>query len=427
MPTPENSWLRSQKKPLDNRDRFARAEIEALLSRFIGLNAASLGTMALTKIVTHKMKELGFNDATTYWQYLKASPQGREDLIEASVVAETSFFRHPAAFDYLRRHVEIALPRSQFWRILSLPCSTGEEPYSIAMTLLEAGLPPESFAIDAVDISTIALTKARQGIYDPYSFRKSTTRFLDPYLYKYFRLGPGGYAIAPEVRSQVRFYRDNLVNPWCLHDRPSYDVIFCRNLLIYLHPSARDRAIDNLYRLLLPNGLLFAGYAETRLISARGFTSLGIPHAFAYRPLPQPSNPSISPPSPPQQRINPPAIELPVVPSLLPQTKVATQTVSEAIEIRALADRGLLSEALKECKLYLKTQPTSGEAYLLLGEILLAQGMDEKAESCLQKALFLNPRCEEALAYLILICEIKGDGEAAKRLQQRLDRAIEAN
>ncbi|MEM9541962.1 MAG: CheR family methyltransferase [Cyanobacteria bacterium P01_E01_bin.42] len=389
-------------------DRSACYAIETLLSQKIGLNADSLGEKVLTQIILREMKVLGFANIDTYWQYLSSSAAALERLVEASVVPETSFFRNPDSFDYLRRYI-LAQHDRRSWRILSVPCSTGEEPYSIAMTLLQVGLPPQSFQIDGVDISTIALAKADRGIYDCSSFRKSAARWANN-VRQYFQGDGRYYCMGKEARSQIRFYRGNLADVRGLRTCLPYDIIFCRNLLIYLNDSARDRALNNLYRLLLPDGLLLVGHAETRQIDTQRFSPVRVPHTFAYRRRSHPIPRACSPP-------------LSSLPAPLPSVEIpASQPAPTLAEIRALADRGSLLDAWEQCDRYLQEHPTDGGAYLLLGVIYQARGEDNLAELAFQKALFLDPHCEETLVHLLLLSQQKGNLSAVRRLQQRLAR-----
>ena len=420
---------------MDKNDRIARAAIETLLAHHIGLNVDSLGSTTLARTIAHGMKALGLANLVAYWQYLNSSQIALEELVEAVVVPETSFFRNPKSFDYLRRYVGEQIPCGG-WRILSLPCSTGEEPYSIAMTLLQAGLSPKSFSIDGVDISAVALAKARQGVYNRYSFRQNIDA-LAHYIQQYFQFNGRQYCIGARARSSVRFDWGNLASAWCLFDRPPYDIIFCRNLLIYFHSSARDRALYNLYRLLVPNGLLFVGHAETRQIDPQRFRPIRVPHAFVYRKLPHPlavrksfspvSRDDISPPV--RERLQPtPLLESAIGETIQRQASSAadeaTPPIPNLAAIRSLADRGILTEALEQCDRYLQHHPTDGAAYLLLGAIYQARGEDDLAEMAFQKALFLDPNCEDALIHLLLLCQQKGDRSGVQRLQQRIERLI---
>ncbi len=164
-------------------------------------------------------------------------------------------------------------------RLLSLPCSTGEEAYSIAMALLDAGVPAGRFEVDAVDVSARALERARQAIYGKNSFRARELGFRD----RHFKAVAKGHQLNEAVCRQVRFQSGNLTDDSLLPGLEIYDVIFCRNLLIYFDQASQRRAVKVLLRLLKTEGLLFVGPSETALMTGHDFASLKIPLAFAFR------------------------------------------------------------------------------------------------------------------------------------------------
>src|SRR5207249_345639 len=206
-----------------------------------------------------------------YWERVRASEAELQELIEAVVVPETWFFRDREAFaalaltvyeDWLGAHPEDDL------RLLSLPSSTGEEPYSMAMALLDAGFPANRFRVDAVDISARALARAGHAVYGKNSFRGNELGFRD----RHFEATTHGYRLSDAVRRQVQFQQGNLLAAGFLPGVESYDVIFCRNVLIYFDRAAQDRALTVLVRLLTPKGVLFVAPSETGLL-IRGASS----------------------------------------------------------------------------------------------------------------------------------------------------------
>ncbi len=145
------------------------------------------------------------------------------------------------------------------------------------------------FHIDGVDISFLALTKAKQGVYSPYSFRRQGYRSDN----KYFNLGmpresgqtkqtARRYFLVDAVREKVSFCQGNILDPQLLSDQSLYDVIFCRNLLIYFDQRARDRTFTKLGSLLRSDGLLFLGHTETSLLNSYQYQPVPYPDTFAY-------------------------------------------------------------------------------------------------------------------------------------------------
>ncbi len=238
------------------------ARIEALLRERIGLDIASVGTNAIERAVRQRMLAAGVDDAGDYARLVQTSIDELQELTEVVVIPETSFFRHAEAFTVLGRlAVEEWWPAhpAQTMRLLSFPCSTGEEPYSMAMAMLDRGLHAERFQIDAFDISSRALDRARRARYGRNSFRGTDLSYRD----RYFREERREHVVCDEVRSRVRFDRRNVVEETIRPLDAPYDVIFCRNLLIYFDAETQERALRNLDAMLAADGTLFVGPAES--------------------------------------------------------------------------------------------------------------------------------------------------------------------
>src|ERR1700761_8384985 len=162
------------------------ARFESWLLRETGISVSTLGVHAFERAVWDRVHATQADaasegDLETYWQLLNASRDERQALVELIVVPETWFFRDREAFVALARLANERLVRepSHVLRVLSAPCSSGEEPYSIAMALFDAGIGPERFSIDAVDISERALEVARRGVYGRNSFRGRALEFRE--------------------------------------------------------------------------------------------------------------------------------------------------------------------------------------------------------------------------------------------------------
>ncbi|MFM9025461.1 MAG: CheR family methyltransferase, partial [Planctomycetaceae bacterium] len=206
--------------------------VEDLLRRWLGLDVTTLGTAALARAVRGRMKAIGIADQAAYAARIHADERERDALVEDVVVAESWFFRDPQVFDFVARFaVTLAsLPGRMPVRILSAPCAAGEEPYSIAMALFDAGLEPGQFTIDAVDVSRVALERAARGRYSVNAFRNADLSFRD----RWFHAVDGAMAIDDRIRGLVAFAWANVLDDAFRAGRGPYDVIFCRNLLIYL-------------------------------------------------------------------------------------------------------------------------------------------------------------------------------------------------
>jgi chemotaxis protein methyltransferase WspC len=406
-------------------------QIEAFLRKEIGLDAASIGSSLIERTIRLRMKHHGLKQTEEYEQLLRDSEHEFNELIEAVVVTETWFFRDREPFnaftqfavgEWLPRHADGVL------RILSVPCASGEEPYSLAMALLDAGVAPERFKIEAVDISINALTRAARGIYGKNSFRGKDLTFRE----RHFVAVKEGYALNPEVRRHVAFARDNVLDEGFLSVTAPYDFIFCRNLLIYFDRATRVLALAKLHRLLAADGVLFVGPAELPLVSESGFTSANLPHAFACRK----ANGETAAPPPRRKRkslphfveTKPPAgtNSRRTMPSRPAQPVTLALGLDPAVvslqHARQLADAGLLDEAAAICEAHLARNGTSAEAYYLLGLVKDATN-DPDAILYYRKALYLEPNHYETLVHAALWLEKTGDADGARTFKRRAARA----
>ncbi len=256
--------------------------VVSLLEKRIGLAAGAVGTELIARVVRRHMGESGISSEDEYVGGLEKSGELWESLVEALVIPETWFFRNRQSFSFLSafaRSEWLDKPREGVVRVLSCPCATGEEPYSIAMTLLDAGMPPGSFLVDGFDISNPLLEKARAGVYGPESFRGSDLAFRD----RHFDAEPGGFRLRPSVMEPVRFCKTNILDVGVSLEHGVYDAVFCRNLLIYLTPSAKRRVVRVLERMLDKEGVVFVGHIEHEVFSEFGFERIRRPGVFACR------------------------------------------------------------------------------------------------------------------------------------------------
>ncbi|MGO4159063.1 CheR family methyltransferase [Cupriavidus sp. YAF13] len=428
------------------------SHIEALLKERIGLDAATVGPGMIERALRERLAAAAVPDHHAYWNLLHSHPNELQSLIEAVVVPETWFFRHREALLALGRFAAMRVFGSDRapegaapLRILSVPCSTGEEPYSIVMALLDAGVPEQRFQVDAVDVSARSLEHARIGQYGNNAFRGTPLDFRD----RYFTPCQGGYALNANVRAKVRLLRGNLLDPGLMANEPPYHFVFCRNLLIYFDQPTQRRSLKMLERLSRQDATLFVGPAEASLLTRHGFISAGVPLAFAFtrrgaqqagsatpamqRYPAHPSAPATAAPRPwPQPlaaRGHAGAVGVPVPPALAPvapatgkaaeQAKASTDALSR---ISRLADRGELAAAVTACVAHLHAQGPSAAGYCLLGVLYDATGRPADARESYRRALYLDPAHQEALYHMAAILEAQGDGAASARLRNRAQR-----
>lgn len=409
----------------------AAAKIEALLQHTMGLHAASIGSASVERAVRARLAACNVASMADYWDRMKDSRTELQALIEAVVVPETWFSRDAQAFAELTR-----VARDE-WRpnrpaavrhLLSLPCSTGEEPYSMAMAMLDAEYSHERFVIDAVDISERSLDLARRGIYGKHSFRGQDLAFRD----RYFEAVPEGHRVNAPVRRGVRFIQGNVLDEEFLAGAGPYDAIFCRNLLIYFDKPTQERTIEKLRLMLADNGLLFVGPAESNMVLDHDLVSAKVPLAFAFRkppPRAMPSQLSSHRPAPAQ------IVTLPARPTVERRPVAAPPASAPAVEPKRpavapdapdlmgeavlLADQGRLTEAEALCEEQMRKHGPSAPAFHLLGLISSANGRLAAADRYYRKALYLDQNHQESLMHLSLLLEQQGDERGAKLLRNR--------
>lgn len=410
--------------------------IEQLLKETMGLNAASIGSSAINRAVQQRMRELTIAQPEDYLPRLLGGPAELQQLIDLVIVPETWFFRDRHPFIALARYARESWKQAKRpgpLRILSVPCSTGEEPYTIVMALLDAGLTYADFQVEAVDISEPNLHRARDGLYREHSFRGDDIGFRE----RYFLRTEQGYLLRAELRDQVRFHHANLLAPGFLSGSPLFDVVFCRNLLIYFDRATQAQALQVLERLLHPHGLLFLGHAEAGVLAGRDFASLEQPQSFAFvRGRKRETNAGTQTDAartlPPRRRMPAPApVSAPCKPKPfagVAPTPVATPPPvadqhSELATALRLADEGHMVEAATLCGKHLQQHGPDARAFYLLAIIRQAVGEPAEAEALLRKAIYLDPAHYEALTHLAVLLEQRGDKANAELMRQRAQRS----
>ncbi len=404
------------------------SSIEGLLKSRLGLDPQVLGRNVLAGAVQDRIKITSCQSMEVYAGDLATSAAELEALAGKLLVHETWFFRDRVPFDYLSRFVRTAPTKvdGRKLRILSAACATGEEPYSIAVILLETGLSPESFQIDALDLNREALHKAEAAQYSENSFRFSTDSFKTCY----FHHVDGSYALTPSVRKLVNLEQGNLLETTWAAGKGAYDIVFCRNLLIYLDENSRNSLLRNVEAVLHPEGLLFVGAAEAGQMPGDRFVPVRHPKSFAFLRKTaagrKRATTAVKVPSPRQMDIH----EFPRRPTPPPagDTRSAASEPRSELPVpvldraRLLADRGDLTEASKLCGAHLEENRDDAEGHVLLGLIRVAAGEDRQAEDCFARAVYLEPDHREALVHLALLVERRGDEHRAQVIKRRLDR-----
>ncbi len=255
--------------------------ISGLVYSLCGINLGSGKKELVTARLAKRLNELKLQSYDAYLKYLSGDESGYEllQLIDVITTNVTSFFREMHHFDYIREHI---LPeykiKSEKIRIWSAGCSSGEEPYSMAVLLFEeiGNLMLRDVKILATDISTNILAKAKEGVYDRQLVNGVPKTLLGKYFDAFKEPDEYGrpvylYKVKVDIRSVVRFARLNLMEDWPM--KGPFKIIFCRNVMIYFDKKTQEKLVGKYYGLLETGGHLFIGHSEN--LSS-------ISHSFKY-------------------------------------------------------------------------------------------------------------------------------------------------
>ena len=251
-------------------------QIRQILYRTCGIDLKAGKENLVEARLTKRLRHLGLDDFDAYIRRVEEDGTGGElaFMVDALTTNKTSFFREDQHFDFLRQQVLPELGRrSRKVRIWCAGCSSGEEPFTLAILLREAW--PDVDRMDvrilATDISDTVLGEARQSVYS----QEKLEEVPPPLRHKYFARaasgGPDSFQVVPEVRKLVHFAALNLIGPWPMSG--PFDVIFCRNVMIYFDRQTQGTLVNHFFDLLAPGGHFFISHSESLT---------GIPSEFNY-------------------------------------------------------------------------------------------------------------------------------------------------
>ncbi len=241
-----------------------------LVETEIGIHLSSVKQALVNARLLSRIRELGLTTFHDYYERVVASPHDELiRFINAICTNETRFFREPQQFDYLRdvlsaawRREADAHHRARRVRVWSSACSSGEEPYTLAMLLLSC-LPADwTIEIVATDISTKVLERAVTAIYQLDRLREIPNEYHQRFLLRGVGSRAGSFRIGPSARGVVRLQRENLVTGE-FSALGRFDLILCRNVLMYFRPETRRQVLARMIRQLTPTGQLFVGHSES--------------------------------------------------------------------------------------------------------------------------------------------------------------------
>jgi len=422
----------------------SQAGLEAMLARWIGLDSSTLGSASLQRACQRRLEASGLPSLDALHAAVESDPRERDLLVEEVVVSESWFFRDEQTFAFLESFARAiaGIPGRRPLRILSVPCACGEEPYSIAMRLFDAGLPADAFAIDAFDVSHACLARAREGAYSANAFRNADQEFRRRWFHEEGRRS----VVHQAIRQQVTFAWGNLLDPGFAAGTATYDLIFCRNLLIYLTADARRQVEQTLDRLLALDGALVLGAAEppimrggwlpaaaSSMFALRRRTSVPAP-AGSLQPRVQmlsaepnplttstPRRPVRAAPLPPQTTPRPRASEASDT-STSDESSATTPLATLLEKAGTLANAGRHAEAIAVCEAHIRDVGPTPDLFFLLGTLYQAHGAPDRAESCFHKTLYLDPMHEEAALALALLAGCRGDERMAESYRETATR-----
>jgi len=414
-----------------------------------------------------RMAERDIGSVDEYYQFLRYNPEGSleiKSLIDLVTIGETYFFRNEPQFAVLREHLfpAIAIERPNGWktlRIWSAACSTGEEPYSIAMMLLETLPNPETWEISilATDVNRDHLQRAQEAVYGMRSVRNVPLEWRE----KYFIERDGGYVLKDIVKRMVRFEYHNLVkDSFAQPGMQDVDFLFCRNVTIYFSLETTRQVMEQFAQCLHRNGHLFIGDAETLWQVCDKFSPVEFPHTFVYRhsapdePVRFQSRKAAVQPAivlsnrsaPPLKEKVAPRVECAVVitpveeeeesSSANPSYELGTEAMqrkdfAKALEhfeallrqepghlcarlgrASILADQGEYERAIWNLQEIVRADNLASEAHYLLGVIYHKTGRLDEAASAFQRVIYAD--ASASLAYFALANVYRQQGRATR-------------
>ncbi|AWN50113.1 protein-glutamate methyltransferase [Methylobacterium terrae] len=389
--------------------------------------------------VGRRMRARGITDPAGYLPLLEESESEWAALEAEITIGETFFFRYAEQFAALRRTIlpERIAARSdeRRLRIWSAGCSTGPETYSVGIVLHELlgeHLPDWRIALTGTDINRDVLAVARRAVYGTWALRTLGAEERG----RYFRPGPreGTFALLPDYRGLARFEPQNLMSlldgtaSLALTD---YDLILCRNVLIYFHPDTVQALVRALAERLRPGGWLLLGHAEPNPAFAEFLEAVSLPGTAAYRRPADGALPDLPPPALPEpvpdttwapllppavpaaeasHRHAPPSRPAPAAPARMPAA-----TDGPLAAVRALADAGDLDASWRACRAALGQDPTDPRLRYYEGLLARARSRPEEAERAFRGALYLDKGFVMAHYHLGLTLIAAGRDEAGRR------------
>jgi chemotaxis protein methyltransferase CheR len=373
--------------------------------------------------LARRIKALDLPSCSNYFALLRHPVEGpaeMERLVGELTIGETYFFRQIEHFDLLRTRIlpEI-LQRKAESRTLSIwsaGSAIGAEAYSISILLkteFAARLDGWRVSITATDLNVDFLAAAREGVYTKWALRSLPPHLLNTC----FEHDGARSRIRPQFREDVYFSYHNLVDEAHFDSVPRspFDIIMCRNVMIYFSQEQNRRLIQNFHNLLQPGGWLIVGHAEYGGQLFPDYETINAGNAVVFR---RPCAQGLSTPAPAPLEITLPPVPLPVV---LPEAPPAVQIQTA----RALADRGEWDAAEKLCRQRVAVDSLDCEAHFTLGLILEHRGLDAEAVTEMRSTIYLDRGFALAYYHLGMLLRRTGDVSGSRKAFRNLERILE--
>jgi chemotaxis protein methyltransferase CheR len=382
------------------------------LIRHSGLHFERRNIKMLERGLDSRMTALRIDSFSEYYAYLELNMERRNELqklLQYLTVGETFFFRYQGHFEALAQNTLarlLQLPPKKSLRIWSAGCSTGEEPYSIAMALMEA-IPDwkkRDIRILATDINSRSLKRAQEGVYSSWKLRVTPQQYLE----KYFTVIGESYLVRDEVKSLVDFSYLNIQS--LTPPAASFDAIFCRNVLIYFKSDTAKMVVEMFANALDTDGYLYMGHSETLVHVSSRFERKIHAGSFYYRK----KSAAAAEEAKPAGAVPPKDLQSACTAEKLAVLRHARSiNPIEPVNPDALFKKGLdllhrekYGEAAEVIKELLKVQPLHTGALLAEGQIRLAEGRCADALDCCNRALAVNDLLPGGYFLRGLVCEV---------------------
>ncbi|MDB4972661.1 MAG: methyltransferase, CheR-type [Myxococcaceae bacterium] len=403
--------------------------LDDLVRERVGLASSRRHELAKERVLGEAMKRAGVTDEAVYLALLKRDSKVFDALISDLTVPETYFFRDPPHYELLRREVLPTLARSSgrehVLELWSAGCATGEEPYSLAMLLEQEMLSSRSHVL-GTDVSQRALERAQAAVYSRWSMRATSAQDCE----RYFEPVGREYRLRERIRVRARFEQHSLTSP--RYPRPrsrrsGFDLILCRNVLIYFDPAATAATAQKLAASLSHGGWLMLGPSDPLLEIEEWCDPVVTPCGVLYRrrgiqaekPAKRPQAVSSAPAPPPVARPEP-RRETPSSSSEPQGQYVGSQAersseLSPFEQVRALLREHGVAAAESACRDELLRQPLSAPLHLLHAMLLVDLGRDPDAEGALRRAVYLDRSLLIAAMLSATLRERRGNHAEAAR------------